>query len=70
MRPDRQVRGIGSALLEAGLAGAGADGVPAFLVTSNARNLPLYQRHGFAVTEEYDVGPVHAWAMLRPPVAG
>jgi hypothetical protein len=44
-----------------------AAGVPAFLGTSNERNLALYERFGFLVSEEFDVGPVHVWAMLRQP---
>lgn len=65
VRPGRQGQGVGSALINAGLRGADSAGVPAFLVTSNARNVPLYERHGFAVNEEYAIGPVHVWAMLR-----
>jgi hypothetical protein len=41
-------------------------GAPAFLATSNARNVPLYQRHDFVVEDEYEVGPVVVWSMLRP----
>lgn len=70
VRPDRQGHGIGSALVATGLAEADRAAVPAFVVTSNARNVPLYERFGFAVAEEYDAGPVHAWAMLRPPGTG
>lgn len=67
VRPDRQGQGIGSALVTAGLTEAGRMGVPAFLVTSNFRNVPFYERAGFDVTEEYDIGVVHVWAMLRAP---
>lgn len=70
VRPDRQGRGIGSALMGAGVAEADRAGVPAFLVTSNPRNVPLYERVGFEVTEEYDVGPVHVWSMLHRPASG
>ena len=66
VRPDRQGQGIGSALLGTTLAEVDAAGLPAFLVTSNARNVPLYERFGFAVGDEYDIGPVHVWPMLRP----
>jgi GNAT superfamily N-acetyltransferase len=65
--PDRQGLGIGSALVKTGLAEADRAGVPAFLVTSDAPNVPFYEHHGFAVTEEFDIGPVHGWAMLRQP---
>jgi GNAT superfamily N-acetyltransferase len=69
VRPDQQGRGIGSALVKEGLSAADRDGVPAFLVTSNPRNVPFYTRLGFDVTEEYDIGSVHVWAMLRSPQA-
>jgi len=65
--PDRQGLGIGSALVRSGLAEADSAGVPAFLVTSDAPNVPFYEHFGFAVTEEFDIGPVHGWAMLRQP---
>lgn len=70
VRPDRQGRGVGSALLAATLAQVDAAGLPAFLVTSNPRNVPLYERFGFAIGDEYDIGPVHVWPMLRPAAAG
>jgi GNAT superfamily N-acetyltransferase len=65
--PDRQGLGIGSALVKSGLGEADSAGVPAFLVTSDAPNVPFYEQFGFAVTEEFDIGPVHGWAMLRQP---
>jgi GNAT superfamily N-acetyltransferase len=65
VRPDRQGAGVGSALVRAALDEADAAGLPAFLVTSQPKNLPFYERLGFAVTEEYDIGPVHVWPMLR-----
>jgi len=65
VRPDRQGRGIGSALMEVALAEADRTSMPAFLGTSNRRNVPLYQHFGFEVHEEFDLGPVHVWAMLR-----
>ncbi len=43
--------------------------MPAFLVTSNPSNVPFYEKLGFAVGEEYDIGPVHVWPMLRRPEA-
>jgi GNAT superfamily N-acetyltransferase len=65
--PDRQGLGIGSALVNTGLTEADRAGVPAFLVTSDAPNVPFYEHFGFAVTEEFDIGPVHGWAMFRQP---
>lgn len=45
--PARQGRGIGDRLLAHGLARCDADGLPAYLESSNPRNLSLYRRHGF-----------------------
>lgn len=67
VRPDRQGQGVGSGLLRAALTEIDSAGLPAFLVTSNPSNLPFYEKLGFAVGEEYDIGPVHVWPMLRPP---
>ncbi len=67
VRPDRQGQGIGSSLLTHALTEVDRAGVPAFLATSNERNVAIYERNGFAVTEEFTTGPVRVWAMLRPP---
>jgi hypothetical protein len=53
---------MGAALTEIDSAG-----LPAFLVTSNPSNLPFYEKLGFAVGEEYDIGPVDVWPMLSRP---
>jgi ribosomal protein S18 acetylase RimI-like enzyme len=66
--PAFQGRGIGSALLACALARCDADGLPAYLESSNPRNIPLYQRHGFAILGTIQVGaspPVTP--MLRHP---
>lgn len=47
--PSRQGRGLGAALLKAGLARVDAEGLPAYLESSSAKNVPLYERHGFEV---------------------
>jgi hypothetical protein len=57
-------------LVAAALAETDRVRVAAFLETSNARNVPLYERLGFVVSEEFDIGPVHVWAMLRQPTSG
>ena len=36
------------------------------LDTQNPRNVPLYERFGFHVTREEEVGPLHSWCMFRP----
>ena len=67
--PPEQRRGIGSALLEPGIAAAENDGLPCVLLTNAARNLPFYESHGFEVVLETDTpgGPPHAWAMVKSP---
>lgn len=65
--PDRQGHGLGRAVLTPGIEAAAAEGVPAFLETSDKNNVRFYQRLGFEVTAEYilpDGGP-RTWAMVR-----
>jgi len=45
--PDRQGRGLGAQALRPILERCDADGVPAYLESSNPRNMTLYRRHGF-----------------------
>ncbi len=68
--PPRQGEGIGGALLQPVLARADGEGVPCYLETVTARNVPSYQRHGFAVVVEGDLrkGGPHFWTMKREPV--
>ncbi len=47
--PARQGAGLGSALLRAGLALCDAQRLPAYLESSNRKNIPLYERFGFEV---------------------
>ena len=65
--PAHQGRGLGSALLRHALARCDAEGVAAYLESSNVANVPLYQRHGFDVIGEIQAGdsPVMV-PMLRP----
>jgi ribosomal protein S18 acetylase RimI-like enzyme len=51
-RCDSQGMGVGSAMLREVLAQADDTRTPAYLESSNERNLTLYQRHGFRVVEE------------------
>ncbi|MCU1377757.1 MAG: hypothetical protein JWN29_740 [Acidimicrobiales bacterium] len=48
--PDRRGQGLGSALLGASLDTVDATHHPAYLESSNPRNISLYERHGFEVT--------------------
>jgi GNAT superfamily N-acetyltransferase len=54
--PACQGRGYGSALLRYALERCDRDGMPAYLESSNARNIPLYQRHGFEIIGEIQAG--------------
>ena len=66
---DRQGKGIGSACMRPVLERADAEGTPAYLESSNERNLPLYERHGFEVVDVVDLpddGPA-LWLMWREP---
>jgi ribosomal protein S18 acetylase RimI-like enzyme len=56
-------QGVGSALLEHRLASISG---PAYLESSNQRNMPLYQRFGFEEIQEISLpdGPT-LWTMLR-----
>lgn len=66
-RCDSQGQGLGSAMLREVLEPADAAGVPAYLESSNERNLTLYRRHGFEVVEEIralGTGPT-IWRMWR-----
>jgi ribosomal protein S18 acetylase RimI-like enzyme len=69
VEPTAQRRGIGTALLEPGLAAAAGAAVPAVLLTNNEGNLPFYERHGFVVvrTDETPKGGPQAWAMVKSP---
>jgi ribosomal protein S18 acetylase RimI-like enzyme len=66
--PVHQGRGIGSQLLDGGLARADGDGLPAYLEASSPRNRTLYERHGFVVTGEIQAGDSPPlWPMWREP---
>jgi GNAT superfamily N-acetyltransferase len=67
--PERQGRGIGSAMMFPVLSRCDAEGVPAYLEASSPRNRGLYERHGFEVSEEFEIGPgaPPLWRMWRSP---
>jgi ribosomal protein S18 acetylase RimI-like enzyme len=61
-------RGVGSALMREGLERCDADHMPAYLESSNVKNLPFYRKHGFEVIDELALamnGPT-LWLMWRP----
>jgi GNAT superfamily N-acetyltransferase len=53
---DTQGKGIGSAVISHMLARCDTEGMPAYLESSNPRNIPFYARHGFESTGEILVG--------------
>lgn len=66
--PTRQGRGHGTRLLEPVLAECDQRGVPAFLRSTNPRNLPFYLRQHFEVLDEVTVGSVPTfYPMVRRP---
>lgn len=69
VEPKIQGRGIGRALIEAGLARARADRTSAFLSTGTRANVGIYGRCGFRVYHEADApaGGPHVWFMRWDP---
>jgi ribosomal protein S18 acetylase RimI-like enzyme len=64
--PARQGMGYGSALLDTSLASCDEAHLPAYLESTSPRNIPLYERYGFKLTGEIQIGgspPI--WPMLR-----
>jgi GNAT superfamily N-acetyltransferase len=71
VNPRLQGRGLGTALLVAGLRQVDHTKLPAHLETSEPRNVRLYQRHGFAISAAVDLpdGGPRSWSMLRRSTA-
>ncbi len=70
VHPGRQGEGVGSALIRPGLDHCDSAGLPAYLESSNERNVPLYERHGFEVTDEIVLpGGPPVWLMWREAVS-
>jgi ribosomal protein S18 acetylase RimI-like enzyme len=69
-RPGQQGRGLGAGLLQHLLPECDRQALPAYLESSNPRNVSLYLRHGFEPTgriEMPDDPAVHLTAMWREP---
>jgi GNAT superfamily N-acetyltransferase len=66
--PGWQGKGLGARALQPVLAQADADAIPAYLESSNPRNMTLYARHGFEQTGEIALpdGP-SLYPMWREP---
>ncbi|GGN37154.1 GNAT superfamily N-acetyltransferase [Actinoplanes campanulatus] len=69
VRPSRQNRGVGSALLGRHHARLDRAGIPAYLEANDPRNRDLYLRHGYRVRSVIELpdGPP-LWAMWREPM--
>jgi GNAT superfamily N-acetyltransferase len=69
VEPEWRGRGLGTALMRPILDRCDAEKVPAYLEATTPRNRALYERHGFAVTEEFALGPGSPplWRMWRNP---
>ena len=66
--PLQQGKGCGAALMQHALTRCDADGMPAYLESSNPRNIPLYEKFGFELLGTIQVGtspPI--FPMLRKP---
>jgi ribosomal protein S18 acetylase RimI-like enzyme len=66
--PSRQGQRLGDRLMTHALARCDADGLPAYLESSNPRNIPFYERLGFQALGQIQVGSSPSIVpMLRRP---
>ena len=67
--PEHQGKSVGTQLLAPILERCDREGMPAYLESSKERNLLLYERNGFRVTEKMNVpgGGPPIWLMWRDP---
>ena len=67
--PDLQGQGRGAALVRDGLDRADRDGLPCYLDTSKAANVPFYEHLGFATVDQVPLGKggPPGWGMRREP---
>jgi len=68
VRPEHQGKGHGGRIIRAQTAVADSEGLPCWLETATAENVPLYERLGFVTEVEWNVpgGGPHFWGMMRP----
>jgi GNAT superfamily N-acetyltransferase len=68
VEPNAQGKGLGAQLIRHGVARCDQEGELAYLETSNLRNVVLYQRFGFEVMGQFQVGSAPlVTSMLRRP---
>jgi ribosomal protein S18 acetylase RimI-like enzyme len=66
--PGQQGKGLGSILLDRALRRCDRDGIPAYLESTNPRNIALYERHGFEIIGKIQAGDSpEIIPMLRSP---
>jgi GNAT superfamily N-acetyltransferase len=66
--PLKQGKGFGSALMKHALVQCDQDNKPAYLESSNPRNIPFYERYGFELLSTIQIGTSpHIFPMLRRP---
>ena len=67
--PERQGRGLGTALMKPGLDSLDQSDIAAYLEASTPRSRELYRRNGFRVTGEFNLpsGGPPLWQMWREP---
>ncbi len=64
--PQHAGRGFGRAVMRAGLDRASADGLPAYLETTNPGNVKLYESVGWTVDSQFE-RPLPIWVMRQDP---
>jgi len=68
VEPMMQGRGLGQTLMLPALARCDASGVPAYLESTNPKNVPFYERLGFRTMGRIEIGACPAIEpMVRPP---
>jgi ribosomal protein S18 acetylase RimI-like enzyme len=64
--PEHGGRGLGRAVMRAGLDRAGADSLPSVLETTNPANLGLYEHLGWQVHASTTVDAMTVWVLAHP----